>query len=80
MPEKVIRQQPVTIAHVKQVVFIMFGTGVDAVTNYQPVDETDTVIGEVRSYTENFTGPNAQRVRDFLTAEIVPDINAEEGT
>lgn len=80
MPEKIIRQQPVTMSHVKQVVFMIFGTGIDAVTSYQPVDHTGAVVGEVRSYTEHFTGPNATRVRDFLGTEVLSDINAAEGT
>jgi hypothetical protein len=80
MAEKTIRQQPVTMAQVKQVVFIIFGTGIDSVTNYQPVDETGAPIGEVRSFTENFRGPDATRVSDFLGTEILSDLNAHEGT
>ena len=80
MPEKTIRQQPVTMTHVKQVVFIIFGTGIDGITNYQPVDETGAPIGEIRSFTENFRGPDATRVSNFLATEIVPNLNAHEGT
>jgi hypothetical protein len=80
MPPKTIQQQPVTIEHIRQVVFVNWGTAFDAITGYRPVDETGTPVGEERSYTEHFVGPNAQRVRDWLTAEIVPDINAAEGT
>jgi hypothetical protein len=80
MPEKTIRQQPVTMAQVKQVVFIMFDTGIDGITSYQPVDETGTPVGEVRSFTETFRGPDATRVANFLGTEILSDINAHEGT
>ena len=80
MPEKTIRQQPVTMTHVSQVVFVVVAPGIDGITNYRPVDETGTPIGETRSYTEHFTGPNATRIRDFLGAELLPDINAAEGT
>ena len=80
MPEKTIRQQPVTMAHVKNVAFVNFGTGIDAITSYQPVDETGATIGEVRSFTENFRGPDATRVSNFLTTEIVPNLNVHEGT
>jgi hypothetical protein len=80
MAEKTIRQQSVTMAQVKQVVFVIFGTGIDGITNYQPVDETGAPIGEVRSFTENFRGPDATRVSDFLGTEILSDINAAEGT
>jgi hypothetical protein len=80
MPEKTIRQQPVTMAQVKQVVFVIFGTSIDGVTNYQPVDHTGATIGEVRSFTENFRGADATRVSNFLGTELLSDINAAEGT
>lgn len=80
MAEKVIHQQPVTISQVKQVVFIIFGTSIDGITSYQPVDETGATIGEVRSFTENFRGQDATRVSNFLTTEIVPNLNQFEGT
>jgi hypothetical protein len=80
MPPKTIQQQPVTMAHVRQVVFLLYGTSIDGVTNYQPVDETGKTIGEVRSFTEEFRGQDATRIRDFLGTEVLSNINALEGT
>jgi hypothetical protein len=80
MAEKVIRQQPVTMAQIKQVVFVIFGTGIDGITSYQPVDDLGATVGEVRSFTENFRGPDATRVSNFLGTELLSNINAAEGT
>ena len=80
MPEKTIRQQPVKIEQVLNVVFVVTGPSLDGITTYRPVDETGTPIGEPRTYTEHFVGPNAVRVVDFLTVEILPNVNAHEGT
>ena len=80
MAEKVIRQQPVAWDHVSRMVFLNFHQAIDAETYYQPVDETGTVIGEVRMYREHFTGPDLQRLIEFLTAELLPDVNDAEGT
>ena len=82
MPEKIIKQQPVTMNQVTRVIFVLMATGggVDGNTEYKPVDETGKAIGEVRTYVEHFTGPNAARVRDWLTTELLPDVNTFEGT
>lgn len=80
MAEKLIRQQPVTMAQVVNVVFMQVGPNLDVVTSYRPVDETGTPIGETRGFTEHVVGPDAVRIRDFLAAEILPNINEHEHT
>jgi hypothetical protein len=81
MAEKVIRQQPVTLAQVSQVTYILHQTGgIDSNYLYRPVDETGTPIGEPHSLTDSHAGAAAQVIKDWITAEVLPAINAHEGT
>jgi hypothetical protein len=82
MPEKTILQQPVTLAEVNRVTYILYPTGgaLDIDYLYQPVDETGTPVGEKRTAGGSVTGPEAQRIRDWITAEVLPYINSIEGT
>lgn len=80
MPAKTIQQQPVSMSHVSRVIFLPVPGGIDATTDYTPVDETGTRIGETRSFVEHFVGPDATRVLDWLGTEVLSDINAKEGT
>jgi hypothetical protein len=81
MAEKLIHQQPVTLDELKQVTYILYQTGgIDTNYLYQPVDETGTPIGEVRSLTDSHAGMAAQKIKDWITAEVLPPINAFEGT
>src|SRR4029450_1108572 len=81
MAEKVIRQQPVTLAHVTQVIYIVYQTGgVDSSYVYTPVDETGRVIGEPRSLTDSKSGAAATEIKNWITTKVLPEINLEEGT
>jgi hypothetical protein len=81
MAEKVIRQQPVTVAEVLQVVYILHPTGgIDSNYLYRPVDETGTPIGETRSLTDSHAGAAAQVIKDWINAQVIPALNAHEGT
>jgi hypothetical protein len=81
MAEKTIRQQPVTLAHLTQVVYIVYPTGgIDSNYLYRPVDETGTPIGETRSLTAGHAGAAAQVIKDWINAEVLPPINSFEGT
>jgi hypothetical protein len=81
MPEKTILQQPVTLNHVQQVSYIVYATGgIDYSYAYTPVDETGTAVGERRVLAGTKTGPSAQEIRTWITNEVLPEINAHEGT
>jgi len=82
MPAKTIQQQPVTLAHVQQVTYILFptGTSVDFSYSYTPVDETGAPVGEKRALSGTKTGPTAAEIRNWITTKVLPDINAHEGT
>jgi hypothetical protein len=82
MAEKVIRQQSVTLAEVSRVSYLLYPTGgaVDVDYLYGPVDETGTPVGEKRTMGGSVTGPEAQKIQDWITAEVLPAINAHEGT
>jgi hypothetical protein len=81
MPEKAIRQQPVTLAHVTQVNYLLHPTGIiDTSYLYRPVDETGTPIGETRSLSQSHAGAGAADIKTWITNEVLPAINAEEGT
>jgi hypothetical protein len=82
MAEKVIRQQPVTLAHVQQVTYILFSTGtaVDFSYSYTPLDEIGTPVGEKRVLSGTKTGPTATEIRDWITTKVLPELNAHEGT
>jgi hypothetical protein len=82
MAEKVIRQQPVTLAEVSRVVYTLFPTGgaLDIDYGYRPVDEGGNPVGEMRTYGGSVTGPDAQRIRDWIQAEVIPVLNQHEGT
>jgi hypothetical protein len=81
MAEKVIRQQPVTLAELAQVNYVLYPTGgIDTNYLYRPVDETGTPIGETRSLTGSKAGAAAQEIRTWLTNEVLPEVNAAEGT
>jgi hypothetical protein len=81
MPEKTIRQQPVTLAEVSRVVYTLFPTGaLDYDYGYRPVDETGTPVGEMRTLGGAKSGAAAQEILNWITAEVLPEINAHEGT
>jgi hypothetical protein len=81
MPEKTIRQQPVTLATLQQVTYVVHPTGgIDLSTIYRPVDETGTPIGEPRVYSDAKSGAAAEGIREWITNEVLPEINAAEGT
>jgi hypothetical protein len=80
--EKVIRQQSVTLAEVNRVTYILYPTGgaLDIDYLYQPKDDAGNFVGEKRTYGGSVTGPEATKIRDWITAEVLPAINANEGT
>jgi hypothetical protein len=81
MAEKVIHQQPVALAHVTQVVYILYPTGgIDSNYLYRPVDETGKPVGETRSLTDSHAGAAAQVIKDWINAQVLPPINSFEGT
>jgi hypothetical protein len=82
MPEKVLRQQPVTLAHTNQVTYLLFptGTSIDFNYSYTPIDETGAPVGEKRVLSGTKTGPTAAEIRDWITTKVLPEINAHEGT
>jgi hypothetical protein len=81
MPEKLLRQQPVTLAEISQVTYLLYPTGgVDLNCSYRPVDETGTPIGEPRAYSTSKSGAAAQEIRTWITNEVLPELNAAEGT
>jgi hypothetical protein len=81
MAEKVIRQQPVTVAHLSQVIYIVYPTGIiDTSYIYTPVDETGKPVGEARSLTDAKSGAAAQPIKDWIDAQVIPPINQHEGT
>jgi hypothetical protein len=82
MPEKTIRQQPVTLTETNQVTYLLFptGTSVDFSYSYTPVDETGAPVGEKRVLGGTKTGPAATEIRNWITTKVLPDINAAEGT
>jgi hypothetical protein len=82
MAEKVIHQQPVTLADTNQVTYLLFptGTSVDFSYSYTPVDETGTPVGEKRVLSGTKTGPTAQEIRTWIEQHAVIEINAAEGT
>jgi hypothetical protein len=82
MPAKTIQQQPVTLAHTNQVTYVATATGlnVDFSYSYTPVDETGKAVGEKRVLSGTKTGPAATEIRDWITAKVLPEINAHEGT
>jgi hypothetical protein len=82
MPEKTIRQQPVTLAEVSRVVYTLFPTGgaLDVDYGYRPVDETGTPVGEMRTFGGSVTGPEADKIRNWIQTEVIPVLNQHEGT
>jgi hypothetical protein len=82
MPEKTIRQQPVTLAEVSRVTYILYPTGgaLDIDYLYQPKDHEGNFVGEKRTMGGSVTGPEAQKIHEWITAEVLPAINAKEGT
>jgi hypothetical protein len=81
MAEKTIRQQPVTMEQLTQVVYILYQTGgIDCNYLYRPVDDTGAPIGETRSLTESKAGAAATEIQTWITNEVLPVINAHEGT
>jgi hypothetical protein len=81
MPAKTIQQQPVTLAHLTQVIYFVYQTGgIDSNYMYTPVDETGRAIGETRSLTESHAGAAAQVIKDWINAQVIPAINAVENT
>jgi hypothetical protein len=82
MAEKVIRQQSVTLAEVSRVSYILYATGgaLDIDYLYQPKDDAGNFVGEKRTMGGSVTGPEAQKIQEWITAEVLPAINAKEGT
>jgi hypothetical protein len=81
MPAKQILQQPVLLAHVQQVTYILYATGgIDFSYSYTPEDETGAPVGEKRALGGTKTGPAAQEIRDWITTKVLPELNAHEGT
>jgi hypothetical protein len=81
MAEKVIRQQPVMLAQVTQVTYILYQTGgLDASYLYRPVDETGKPVGETRALTDSKSGAAATEIKNWITTKVLPEINAHEGT
>jgi hypothetical protein len=81
MPAKQILQQPVELAHVQQVSYIVYATGgIDFNYSYTPVDATGTAVGEKRALGGTKTGPTAQEIRDWITTKVLPELNTHEGT
>jgi hypothetical protein len=81
MPEKTIRQQPVTLAEFSQLNYIVYGTGgVDFSYLYRPVDETGAPIGETRTLSGTKTGPAAQEIKTWIEQHALIEINQAEGT
>jgi hypothetical protein len=82
MPEKTILQQPVTLAEVSRVSYLLYPTGgaLDIDYRYQPKDELGNYGGEKRTMGGSVTGPEAQKIQEWITAEVLPAINAKEGT
>jgi hypothetical protein len=81
MPAKTIQQQPVTLEEVTQVIYILYQTGgIDSNYIYTPVDETGIAIGEPRSLTQSHAGAAATEIKTWITNEVLPAINAAEGT
>jgi hypothetical protein len=82
MPEKQILQQPVTLAEVNRVTYILYPTGgaLDIDYLYQPKDAEGNFVGEKRTMGGSVTGPEAQKIQEWITAEVLPAINAKEGT
>jgi hypothetical protein len=81
MPAKTIQQQPVTLAQLSQVNYVVYPTGgVDTNYLYTPVDETGKPVGETRSLTDSKSGAAAQEIKDWITTKVLPEINAHEGT
>jgi hypothetical protein len=81
MAEKVIRQQPVTLSEVNQVSYVIHPTGgIDTSYSYTPVDETGEPVGEKRALSSTKSGAAAEEIRTWVTNEVLPEINAAEGT
>jgi hypothetical protein len=81
MPEKTILQQPVTLAEVSQVTYIVYVTGgLDFSYSYTPVDDTGNPVGEKRVLGGSKSGAAATEIKDWITTKVLPEINAHEGT
>jgi hypothetical protein len=81
MPEKTIRQQPVTLKELAVISYILYPTGgLDVSYNYTPVDETGTPVGEKRNLSGSKAGAAATEIKTWITNEVLPEINAHEGT
>jgi hypothetical protein len=81
VPEKTIRQQPVTLTEIVHVNYIVHPQGgIDTSYIYRPVDETGTPIGEQRALSGSKAGAAAQEIKNWITTKVLPEINAHEGT
>jgi hypothetical protein len=82
MPEKTILQQPVTLAEVSRVTYILYPTGgaLDIDYLYQPKDSEGNFVGEKRTFGGSVTGPEADKIRNWIQTEVIPVLNAHENT
>jgi hypothetical protein len=81
MPAKTIQQQPVLLAHVQQVTYVVYQTGgIDFSYSYTPVDETGNPVGEKRVLSGSKSGAAATEIKDWITTKVLPEINTHEGT
>jgi hypothetical protein len=81
MPEKTIRQQPVTLSELNQVSYVQSSPGSIAVSySYTPVDENGNPVGEKRAFSSTKSGIAAEEIRTWLENEVLPEINEHEGT
>jgi hypothetical protein len=81
VPTKTIVQQPVTLAEISRVTYLLYPTGaLDFDYLYQPIDDQGNPVGEKRTLGGAKTGPAAQEIRDWITSHAVIEINQAEGT
>jgi hypothetical protein len=81
MPEKTLRQQPVTLDEVVNVTYILYATGgVDSSYVYTPVDETGAPVGEKRALSGSKSGAAAAEIRTWIEQHALIEINQAEGT
>jgi hypothetical protein len=81
MPAKQIMQQPVALKDVNSVTYILYTTGgLDYNYAYTPVDAAGKPVGEKRTLSGSKSGAAATTVKDWITQQVLPEINTFEGT